>query len=222
MSLIKIITKSFFRSLIPNVKSKKRPLIVSLILVPIAVFFTSALIDFKVNKKQVIEELQKYVISRESNVVTKNSDNLNLEQINKIKFVLALSSNEIDQQYNDEMQNTYYKSQFIRRDVQVINHSCDLILYSVCRFSFKAIDTYKNGKVEENKLVAFIDFYQFRPSERKLLSLKYLLGNEINPLGVMVRSYTVESDGGQPIPLTQKPRFNNYKKSSTKNNNAHE
>jgi hypothetical protein len=221
MSLIKIITKSFFKSLTLSTKPKKRSLIISLILIPISIFVTSAIIDFKVNKKQVIAELQKYVINRESNIVTKNSDNLNLKQINKIKFVLALSSDEIDKQYNDEMQNTYYKSQLIRRDVQIINHSCDLIIYSTCGFSFKAIDTYKNGEIEENKLVAFIDFYQFRPSERKVLSLKYLLGKEINPLGLMVRSYIVESDGGQPIPLTKKPRLK-LRNPLIKNNNTHE
>jgi type IV secretory pathway component VirB8 len=193
MSLIKIVTKSFFKSLMPS-KAKQRPLIVSLILIPISVIFISVIIDFKMNSKQVAEELQKYVINRESNVVTQNSENWNLDKIKKVKFVLALSSDEVDKKYTDQLQNIYNKSQFVSRNVHVTDHSCNLLFFSGCHFDFKTIDTYQNGEVKENKLIAFITFYQFRPSERKILSLKYLLGKEINPLGLMVRSYTVESD----------------------------
>lgn len=149
-------------------------------------------------KKLLIEQqLQQYVTNRVSNVVSKKYGESEIDS-GKLKFVIALSTKEVAQQYENEIMKIYENTDFARRDIHILSFSeIDERKY---RFDFKTIDTVedKKSKAPANKVeqrwVVYVKYDLIDPNDLKLNESK-----EANPLGIKITYYRGDLDSQQKI-----------------------
>lgn len=156
---------------------------------------TDSNMDLSQRKLLIEQQLQKYVTDRVTNVISKKAG-LNDVDAQKVKFISALSSREVANQYSAEVMKIYNEADFARRDVEILSFS--EVEQRKYRFDFNTIDTAKDGKETKQRWVVYIKYDLLNPNELKLSSHK-----EINPLGVKITFYRGDADRQNSINIKQ-------------------
>lgn len=142
--------------------------------------------DLSQKKLLIEQQLQQYVINRVTNVVSKKSGNTDVEAP-KVKFITALSSRGVVNQYSTELMRIFNESDFNKRDIQILSFS--EIETRKYRFDFNTIDATDDGKTHEQRWVVYLKYELLDPNELKISQHK-----EINPLGIKITYYRGDVD----------------------------
>lgn len=147
-------------------------------------------------KKLLIEQqLQQYVIDRVTNVASKKAGITEIDSP-KVKFVAALSSREISNQYSSEMLRLFNEADFVKRDIQILSFS--EVENRRYRFDFKTIDSLSNGGVEEQRWVVYLKYDLLDPNDLRINEHK-----EANPLGIKITYYRGDVDRQHKINIKE-------------------
>jgi len=150
-------------------------------------------IDLSQKKLLIEQQLQQYVMNRVSNVASKKLNNNEIDN-SKVKFVNALSSRDVSNQYSTELFRIYNESAFTKRDVHMFSFS--EVENRKYRFDFKTIDTYPSGEKEEQRWVVYLKYQIVDSNDLKINQHK-----EINPLGIKITYYRGDIDQQQKIDI---------------------
>jgi type IV secretory pathway component VirB8 len=143
-------------------------------------------IDISQRKLLIEQQLQQYVINRISNVASKKQGNREIDS-NKIKFVAALSSKQVSEQYEAEVFRIYNEADFIRREVSILSNS--ELEDRKYRYDFITTDILENGETLEQRWVVYIRYDLVDPNTLTVKEHK-----AINPLGVKITYYRGDID----------------------------